>query len=130
MGILALTTSKEMKNIFTVFQIFAFYFYKGTGQSTGEPYFHICGEKSQLDCTDSGAGLISNYDSVFQFSSNLKEGGLDLCTGEFTAGVTGTYAISWSWTGSVKMRLYKRVVMVYHYTTYMYDPVSSDSRTN
>ena len=37
------------------------------------------------------------YDSLFHLSTNIKEGGLDSCTGKFLCGLSGTYSVSWNY---------------------------------
>ena len=39
-----------------------------------------------------------SFDSVLHISTNMVEGGLDTCSGEFEAGVSGIYSISWSFS--------------------------------
>merc|ERR1711874_849625 len=36
------------------------------------------------------------FERVFHESTNIKEGGLDSCSGEFLVGMSGTYSVSWS----------------------------------
>merc|ERR1719431_1564689 len=70
------------------------------------PYFSTCAQNSQFDPKSSKK---VNYQAVFHLSSNLEEGGLDICSGEFTAGVSGTYSVSWSSSSREHMTLYETV---------------------
>ena len=69
-----------------------------------KPYFSACAENSHFDPKSSKK---LNYQALFHISTNLEEGGLDICSGEFTAGVSGTYSVSWSSSSGDKLTMYK-----------------------
>merc|ERR1719233_60055 len=71
-----------------------------------KPYFSTCAQNSQFDLKSSKK---VNYQAVFHLSSNLEEGGLDICSGEFSAGVSGTYSVSWSSSSRDQITLYETV---------------------
>ena len=56
------------------------------------PYLSICAYKE----SHRGSYQSITYDSIFHLSTNIKEGGLDTCTGRFLFGVSGTYTVSFS----------------------------------
>ena len=56
-----------------------------------KPHQSLCAGRSE----QKGRGTIT-YKKLFHDSSNIKEGGLNISSGIFTAGVSGTYAVSWS----------------------------------
>ena len=57
------------------------------------PYLSICAYKKSQN---KKLQFIS-YDSVSHQSTNIKEGGLDTCTGKFLFGLSGTYSVSWNY---------------------------------
>ena len=64
-----------------------------------KPFYSVCAHRSQWNISNKYyiAEPVS-YDSVLHISTNMLEGGLDTCTGEFEAGVSGVYSISWSFS--------------------------------
>ena len=58
-------------------------------------YFSVCAEKNSFLEVITKLSII-NYDLVFHISTNIGEGGLDLHSGLFTAGISGTYSVSWN----------------------------------
>ena len=57
------------------------------------PFLSVCASSSG---TELKRYQDITYEKVFHSSTNLKEGGLDTCSGVFTSGVSGTYSVSWS----------------------------------
>ena len=59
-----------------------------------QPYLSVCAEKSSTKSERQWKTI--NYDSIFHSSTNIDGGGLDICTGVFTVGQSGTYSVSWN----------------------------------
>ena len=55
-------------------------------------FISVCGFKSEIP----SESVDITYDDVFHYATNVPEGGLDTCSGRFTAGVSGSYSVSWS----------------------------------
>jgi len=62
------------------------------------PYLSVCAYSSGVK---KGTTVIT-YERVTHAATNLKEGGLDTCSGVFTAGLAGTYSVSWSGYSSAR----------------------------
>ena len=70
-------------------------------QEKEKPYLSMCAYKElhKVDWRkgyDPEKGEVIPLDSVFHLATNIVEGGLDTCSGEFLFGVSGTYAVSWN----------------------------------
>ena len=64
-----------------------------------KPYYSVCVYRSYWNITNKyNFEEPVSFDSVLHISTNMGEGGLDTCTGEFEAGVSGIYSISWSFS--------------------------------
>ena len=58
-----------------------------------KPYLSMCAYKESFN-EKSHTGV--PFDSVFHLSTNIKDGCLSTCSGEFLFGVSGTYSVSWN----------------------------------
>jgi len=57
------------------------------------PYLSVCAYRE----SHRGYYQAIPYDSVFHSSTNIEEGGMDICTGKFLSGLSGTYSVSWNY---------------------------------
>jgi len=62
------------------------------GLKEEKQFISVCGFKSEIP----SEFVDITYDNVFHSATNVAEGGLDTCSGRFTAGVSGSYSVSWS----------------------------------
>ena len=63
-------------------------------QNEKQPFLFICA--AQLSYSTYKIYKAVNYHTLLYSSTNVEEGGLDICTGVFTSGQPGTYSITWS----------------------------------